>query len=91
MAPGTTLFGGEALRSTAVTGPAQRCATDRQSATTAGGGPADDTRSKGWRRSAATAGVTSSSTTHPRTRRPCSRTRTIAPTRTSPASASGTR
>ncbi len=71
-------------------GPAQRHAIQSASATTSADGPSDATASSSSRRSVVS-GATSSATTQPRTRRPCSGTRTIAPTCTSDASGSGTR
>ena len=87
-----TLFAGDAERKTATRGPAHRHAIHSLSATTSVGGPTEATASIGNNFvSASTSGVTSSATTHPRTRRPCSGARTIVPTRTRAANSSGTR
>ncbi len=85
-----TWFGADADRNTATRGPDQRHAIHSVSATTSGGGPADTTANTSRSFDRPASGATASSITQPRTRRPCSGTRTIAPTRTDSASATGT-
>ena len=87
---GATRLGGEAERRTAIRGPRQRQAIQSASVDHVGG-RALRTRPRASRAGAPRCRASpSSATTQPRTRRPCSGTRTIAPTRTSGASASGT-
>ncbi len=86
---GGTTLGGDAARSSNGSGPAQRHAAHRHSSTTSGGGPADTTLASGRSSDLRASGSTPSATTQPRTRRPCSGTRTIVPTRTMPASVLG--
>ena len=70
-------------RKSATSLPAHRCAAQRPSSSSSAGGPAPTTLAIGSSRPAPGSGTTSSATTQPRTRRPCSGTRTTVPTRTS--------
>ncbi len=74
-----TMVPGEAVPRKKEPGPAQRQAAQSARSTAAGGGPqpSHDLRGNSWRPSA-----TASSTTQPRTLRPCRGTRTRVPTTT---------
>ena len=85
----STTRSGEAVVRSGASGPAQRQAAHSASATTLAGGPSPDSLASGL---SARPGVaaTSSSTTQPPTRRPCSSMRTRVPTATASAHRSGT-
>ena len=70
-------------------GPAQRHEAHSARSITAGGGP-QPSHEDAASTSTPAGGATSSSTTHPRTVRPCNGTRTRVPTRTSWSQAAGT-
>ena len=84
-----TAPGGDAVRRNEAGRPAQRHAAQRARSTSSAGGPQPVTLASG-RRSIPSRGATSASTTHAPTRRPCSSTRTIVPTRTRSSQPSGT-
>ena len=76
-----TIVAGEAVPKKEEAGPAQRQAAQSATSTTDGGGPqpSHDLRGSTWRPSTS---ATASSTTQPRTLRPCSGARTRVPTTT---------